>query len=246
MARGLNGTSQYLSRADSTELRVAFPLAVGFWFKGAAQGNFKYLLSKLLLAGDHPSYGFATDGAGALRFLIGWGTSVNEFVQSPTVAAGTVFDNNWHYFLGTYDGSFVRLFYDNNQAGSGTAETRAVGYSTDSLYVGSFDGTQLYAAGSVAELTLFNAVPNTEERTALAAGWSPLAVKPAAVVGYWPLIGRYSPEIDVRQGLNLTVTSATAADHCRVFQRAQSLWVALPGDGLPPPAWTYAYDVLIG
>jgi len=231
MARGLSGSGQYLSRADQTALRIAFPIAVSMWFKGGAQGNFKYLLSKMLLAGEHASYAFASDPGGDLRFYIGLGTNPGDQNNSPAVAAATVFNNAWHHLLGTYDGSNIRLYVDGTEAGSGTPETLALAYNTNSLYIGSFDGTQLYATGSAAEVALFNAIPNADERGALADGFTPIAVKPSAVVAYWPLIGRYSPEIDVRQGMNLTVTSATTADHCRVFQRTRSLWIPPPTAG---------------
>jgi hypothetical protein len=224
MARGLSGSGQYLSRADQTELRVAFPIAVSVWFKGAAQGNFKYIVSKLLLAGEHPSYGFASDSTGDLRFYIGWGTSAGNATASPFVASATAFNSAWNHFLGTYDGTTIRLYCNGTEASLGTADTHAISYGASSLYVGSFDGTQLYATGTIAEFTLFNAVPDAAERAALASAYSPLIVKPSAVVGYWPIIGRTSPEIELRQGMSLTVTSATQADHPRVFNRA-TLWI---------------------
>lgn len=234
MARGLSGTTQYLSRADQTELRVAAPMALSLWFKGGAQGNFKYIASKLLLAGEHPSYGFATGNSGQLAFYIGFGTSVGNVTASKEAGAGVGLDNAWHHLLGTYDQTNVRFYVDGSEQTPATSQTSAIAYANLALYVGSFDGTQLYATGSVAEMALFNAIPNADERAALANGHAPLVVKPSAVVGYWPLIGRYSPEIDVRQGMSLTVTSATTADHTRVFQRIRSLWVPPPTSGTPP------------
>lgn len=56
MSRNLSGsTANFLSRADQTELRPALDLSVSMWWKGTTHAAFSYILSKLLLAGQHPS-----------------------------------------------------------------------------------------------------------------------------------------------------------------------------------------------
>lgn len=226
MARTVVDPTGYMTAADQTALRVPFPLAVSIWWRGAAQNTFRYVVSKLLTAGEHPSYGFSTDGSGNLRFSIGWGTAAGNSTVSP--ASGGVFDSAWHHLLGTYDGANVRLYVDGTEVGTGTAETRAISYNTNALYVGCFDGSILFTDGSVAEMAIYNIAPTADERGALADGFSPLHIRPANIVGYWPLLGRYSPEIDRKAGINLTVNGAGTADHLRIVGKPQSLWV-------PPP-----------
>lgn len=229
MARGLNGSTQSLERNDQTELRPSFPLTVALWFKGGAQGNFKYLLSKLLTDGDHSSFAFSTNGSGDLRFFIGWGAAGGEVTPTSTVAASSVFDSTWHHIAGTYDGANIRLYVDGVEApGTSVAETRAVAYASRALYFGSFDGGQLFATGSIAEVAIYSAVLDTDEMRSLGKAIAPPLVRPASLVAYWPLLGRADPEVELRQGMNLIVTGATTADHCRVIQR--------PSTPIPTPA----------
>jgi hypothetical protein len=209
MARNFDATTNLdLQAADAAVMHVVEPFAVGLWYKGTSGlvGNFKYLLSKVLLAGEHPSFGFSTNATEALRFLQGYGTSSGQLVVSPTIASATAFDGAWHYLMGSADGSNVRIYLDGVEQGTGTAQVGATVYSSGGLYVGSFDGAtnSLYFNGGLAELVVFDKIPDAAERAALAKGYSPLAVKPASVVMYWPLIGKYAPEIDVVGGVNLT------------------------------------------
>jgi hypothetical protein len=178
MARNFNGTTDLdLQAADAAVMHVVEPYAVGLWYKGSSGlvGNFKYLLSKLLLAGNHPSFGFSTNATEDLRFLQGHGTGVGQFVISPTIPSATAFDGAWHYLMGSADGSNVRIYLDGIEQGTGTAQLGATAYSTDGLYVGSFDGATnaLYYNGGLAELVIFDKIPDAVERAALAKGYSP-------------------------------------------------------------------------
>lgn len=228
MARAFSGTTQNMTTADTTALRPAFPMSVSLWAFGAAQGTFKYLASKPLLATQHPSYGLSTDGSSQLRFGIGWGTTAGNVTVSPSTSS-TPFTSVWRHILGTYDGAFVRLYVDGTQVGTGTAETRAISYNTNGLFFGSFDATTLYFAGNLAEVAVMSAVPDAAQIDALRKAYTPPLVMGTAVEGYWPLVGRYSPEIDLVGGSAMTITSATTADHPRVFH-------SVPFQAAPAPA----------
>jgi Concanavalin A-like lectin/glucanases superfamily len=218
VARGLSG-AQSLTRADHPDLRVPFPMALSCWFRGGPQGAFRYLATKLLLAGEHPSYALTTATNGDLRFIVGWGASPGNFTVSQQVGQAFAFNNAWNHFMGTYDGAFVRLHLNGVEIGPAVAETRALAYSANNVYVGSFDGTQLFATGSVAELSLWGVVPDAADRAALARGVSPLVVRPSGLVAHWPLVGRTDPETEVMGGLGLSAGSTTNADHTRVYLR---------------------------
>lgn len=65
----------------------------------------------------------------------------------------------------------------------------------------------LYWDGYIAEVGIWNVQITTADYLILAAGYSPLLVKPNNLVAYWPLIGRMSPEIDLVGGFDLTLTA---------------------------------------
>lgn len=225
MARNFSSTDR-LTAGTSSVLHVAAPMTVAIRYKGSAPGNFIYLFSKELLANEHASYAFATNGSGALQFMIGHGTSSGNVYVSPTVASGTAFAAGWHTAVGTYDtADKVRMYVDGTEAGTGTTGGNTISYDgTKSLWFGVFDGTQLHygtgaSAGdrSLAEVAIWSAVLTTDERAAYDKGIAPRVINPNALVAYWPLIGQQSPEPELANGISATVTSAGTDVHPRTF-----------------------------
>lgn len=224
MARNLTGnTGDYLTRADSSAIRFAFPVSIGFWWQGTSHGNFTYILSKLLVAGDHPSYGFSFNAGGELRFLIGWGTNPSEVTVTSGVAGSlSVYDGNWHYVTGVYDGATIKCYVDGVLLDS-QVETRAIAYSTDALFVGSFDGSILGATGNIAELSVWSVALTTSDMSSLTSGFSALLVRPDKLSAYWRLLGVFTPETERVQGLDLTTTGTlVAAAHTRMYYHTSS------------------------
>jgi hypothetical protein len=239
MARNFDGSTQLdLQAADAAVMHVAEPYAVGLWVKNSSNpGSFLYALSKVLQAGSHPSYGFSTNGVGDLRFIQGHNTA-GGFVVSPTIPNASIWDGAWHHVMGSADGTKVRIYFDGVEVGTGTTQLAATAYSALSLYVGSFDGptNSLYFKGGIAEIAIFKAIPDLGERAALAKGYTPLAVKPAKVVMYWPLLGRNDPETDLFGGVNLTNHGTVRADNSPriIGSAAGSLVIAPKGSAAPP------------
>ena len=72
-------------------------------------------------------------------------------------------------------------------------------------------------SGDIAEAAIWNIALDDADVALLAKAFDPRMVRPEGLVFYAPLIGRYSPEIDRRGGLGLTVTGAVASVHPRMF-----------------------------
>jgi hypothetical protein len=241
MARNFDQvTNLDLQAADASVMHVTEPYAVGLWYKGTSGGvgNFKYLLSKLLTAGDHSSWAFSTNNVEGLRFLQGHSPSAGAFVVSPVIATATAFDGAWHYLMGSADGTTVRIYLDGVEQGTGTAQIGGTAYSSSGLYVGSFDGSvnSLYYNGGICELTVFRAIPTAAERAALAKGYTSLVVKPSSVVMYAPLLGRYDPEIDLAGGVILTNHGTIRANNApRIIGPSAGSQVIAPRASAAPP-----------
>lgn len=95
-----------------------------------------------------------------------------------------------------------------------SADRTGIGANVDSSVSG-------YMSGVIAEAAIWNVVLTAAEIAILAKGYSPLLVRPQSLVGYWPLIGRCSPEIDLVGGYGMTLTSGDSgpvvAAHPRVL-----------------------------
>ena len=70
------------------------------------------------------SASYALYSRGGLHFYV---STRSGYHLSPDAGAG-VWDGEWHYVVGTYDGSAVRLFVDGREVGSGTPLTEPITY----------------------------------------------------------------------------------------------------------------------
>jgi hypothetical protein len=76
--------------------------------------------------------------------------------------------------------------------------------------IGADDTTSNQFDGAIAEVAIWNTDIGTSAFAMLADGVSALAVRPDALVFYMPLVGKYSPEIDVVSGQSGTITGTVA------------------------------------
>lgn len=147
---------------DAPSLQPA-ALTVQAWVKSVAPGNYRYIVAKSRGAGG-VSYALYTGSQGGLMFFVnladGGGTML-----SPS-APSQVWDGTWHLVTGSFDGSFVRIYVDGLEVGTGTAVTVANGidYTTPKQLVfadyqapgglsftGLIDDIQLYSRALTAE-----------------------------------------------------------------------------------------------
>jgi hypothetical protein len=107
-----------------------------------------------------------------------------------------------------------------NGANKGTNATNIAAPIVTNTAIGAYKYTTIYYDdfdGYLAEAAMWIVALTDDDAVVLAAGYSPLLVRPEALAAYWPIIGRTNPEIDLVGGIGLTVTGATVADHPRVL-----------------------------
>lgn len=90
------------------------------------------------------------------------------YVLSPYYVASGIWDGQWHHVAGTYDGSFVRLYVDSVEVGSGTPTSITIGYrlSPDNdLIIGQYTGTcrQYPFKGDIDEVEIFDRALSASE-----------------------------------------------------------------------------------
>jgi hypothetical protein len=141
---------------DAPSLQPA-SLTLQTWVKSVAPGNFRYVISKSRAAGG-VSYAIYTGGGGGLLFFVNL-ASGGGTVFSPTVPP-QVWDGAWHLVTASYDGSFVRMYLDGLEVGTGTVVPNANGIDYTSpnqlvfadyqapgglSFTGQIDDVQLYS-----------------------------------------------------------------------------------------------------
>lgn len=149
-----------------------------------------------------------------------------SFQAAPVASTG--YSVAWHHVAGVFTSTTSHaVFLDGGN--KGTDATSVSPTSLDETNIGRFNqggAASLYFGGLLAELAIWNVALADTEVAILAAGFSPLRVRPGSLVAYWPLISNASPDIDPVGGFDMTVTGATAAlEHPGMFYPGARVFV---------------------
>jgi len=180
-----------------------------------------------------------------------WLWAVTAGGNNKAVASLNPGGNVWYHACGIEYASNSRAVFMNG-ANKGTNSTDLSPANADRLSIGvRGDSTPSgYMSGLLAEIALWNTDLTDAEVAILADGFSPLFVRPANLVAYWPLIGRYSPEIDLVGGYGMTLNSGdsgpVAAAHPRIIYPSspQVFAFAAAAAGLSPAVAAYYYRMM--
>ena len=220
MARSFTiATPDFLS--TDTAVISGTPLTLACWFNAASITS----NNGLMFVGDKDVgdnfFAISAQGAAAgdpIRAMAA-GTAFRSANSSTGYSADT-----WHHACGVFtDATDRSAFIDGGSKGTNAQSSSPA--NLDRTAIGRWmDSTPASPMGGlIAEAAVWNIALSDAEVALQALGVSPLLIRPDSLVAYWPLIGRYDPEIDIVGGVNLTVTTAVAADHPRIYN-PNALW----------------------
>ena len=231
MARVLSAaSSQYLS-VGSTPVTTATYSIAGWWKPTTHVANQVFFCIGDSGSSTHLSELYYAASENRLYHF----TSAALYSQSH--ASLTPTDGVW-YHVGSVERGTTRDCYANGVIGT-TATSTVTPTNLNAIYLGvqQYSGSKSgYTNGALAEFGLWNVELTASEFASLAAGASPLMIRPTALVGYWPLLGRGADEEDWVGGRTLTNTnSATVGDSPRIILPASYLLTepAAGGGGTP-------------
>lgn len=223
MARNFNGTTDRIDWGNVCPATAA--MSVSAWARVTADGVRREVMTKeaatpkgweLCITAVSGFVEFGVFGNGA-------------YPTSQSTSTGILIADGWSHLGGSRDanGGTLRTYVRGAADGTGSAGAAAPEDDTTVLRFGG-RAADRPMWGDLAELAVWDAELNASEFAALGKGFSPLLIRPTSLVLYAPLIGRYSPEIDLVGSASGTLTGTANAAHTRVFYPAvQSL-------GLPP------------
>lgn len=219
MARNfVRASSQYL--INSSAAVSATPLTMCCWFFSADITNIKILMAVGDTSANNQFYMFASTTERIVGGPTAAGTN-NSATTTTTWSAST-----WNHAALVCDSSDLRSVYLNG-AGKASNAVNNTPSGLDTTVIGAQWNTgspSNYFDGNIAEAAIWSAALTDAEVATLALGVSALMVRPESLVAYWPLIGRYSPEIDIVGGYDMTLVNApTFATHPRVFNVPNSM-----------------------
>lgn len=238
MARSFaSASSQYL---EKTGLSFASPpYTITCWFKCSSFAD-RVLVSIDRASLTHIFEMYSTSGSKLGYYVEQPGVGFVSLVGSTSLSTGT-----WYHGAATMNVGDHQLWL--NGASEGTSASGTATGSCDQLHIGAnrYNGTVgSFLNGQVAEVGIWQARLTTAEVASLAKGYTPLEIRPASLVAYYPLGGHYG-QFDLDRWKNrydLTPSgSPTWADHPRVFYPRRSFWFPSP---LPAAPTSYTLEAL--
>jgi hypothetical protein len=133
-------SNDFVTIKAPTTLRPA-RITVQAWVRRlGSPGSWRYIVSSGASACDSAPYGLYSGFGGGLAFYV---SDKNRYVLSGEAPASAVWDGNWHFVGGTYDGQRVRLYVDGAQVGSGTPGALGIHYggSVANVFIGTYRGS---------------------------------------------------------------------------------------------------------
>lgn len=143
----------------------------------------------------------------------------------------------WEHVLLWWDGTNLKIYLNAVQdATAGQIGTLDNGPHT--IHIGRNIADSVTFSGDIAEVAAWKGVAlNAGEREALAARFSPALIRPGSLQYHWELRGRQSPEIELMEGLNGTLTGTAFEDHPAIINPAPPQIITAPaaaGKGAGP------------
>lgn len=223
MARGNFATTRNLVGAVSL---TAVPVSLACWALPAVvnTSQIAVALQNSGAAANSNNFNLAINSSAEVRAR----TNGTDAVSTLTATAGV-----WVHMCAVFAATNSRAAYING-GGKGTDATNVSPSGINSTLVGVGGGTVQRNnpfTGPVCEVGIWNIALSDADVAMLALGYPPPMVRPDALVAYYPLIGRASPETDAWGKIDLTVTGAVSTEpHARIIPLRQ------PQLLIPPPS----------
>lgn len=183
MARGFNGSTQYMdvSAAPAT----AAPLSIAFWFYATSTASDMIPFSLLYDTSNYILIQLNTT-AGAAGAVQAYTEAGGSSAHGDSTANWTA--NTWQHAAGVWSASNSRSAFVNG-GNKGTDTTDLTPTAPNHTYIGNYDGANVWYAGYLAEVAVWSGAYLSDAEVAeLALGVPPPRVKPANLAAYWPFI----------------------------------------------------------
>lgn len=163
------------------------------------------------------------------QFLLRLSTSNTIVAETSSAAADDLAvssaapsNNTWFHACAVFASATSRAAYLNGGS-KGTNATNLTPSGINRTTIG-LEGSSggfgpFLSGGSIAEVAIWNVALTDTDVLSLSKGIHPFLVRPDALVDYWPLIGSYSPEINLKSNTSVMTMQGTvnASAHTRIF-----------------------------
>lgn len=220
MAYLFNGATHIISRSDA--VLQSWPITLHGRIRLTNPGDgLDHTIVGLWEAGSNNGFRLQVEFPGSLT-KARCGTKAGGTAANATTTT-TITDTNWHSVVGEITSASARQVWLDN-GGNGSSATSLTPGTLTKTTAGAYDNGGTLGgnvAHELADVAVWSVTLTSDERASLAAGVSPLLIRPDKLEIYLPLMRGGNDYM----GGAFTVTNATVADHPRVYMpsRAQQL-----------------------
>jgi hypothetical protein len=217
MAYSFDGSNDYISAGDVLDRDWNEPWSIGFWMKAGSQSANKFVICKQQSSGNYTGYGAAMTSTHKIYAFSH--STVASYIYM--IGNSNVNTNEWTHVLCTKNDassttSFkiyvngvsetISLFEGGNHSGSTVSDAN--------LSFGSRNNAELYFAGSLADVGIWDVEINADEAASLSKSMKCNRIRPQNLKLYAPLVRNV---FDLNGGNSLTASGPTVADHPRIY-----------------------------
>ncbi len=214
-----DGSNEYLTNANAVV--SGYPVSMGCWFNSNDDTIGQTVLSITDTAGTTELWAVLLAGNVAgdfVRFRSRAGGSNSDAISTVGFTA-----NTWCHCLGVGTNATDRKIYvDGGNVGTNITSSTPAGLDTTSIGINVRSDLVQPLSGLVAEAAIWNINLTAVEAAILAAGYSPLFVRPQNLVAYWPIVRELNDRVG---GFNLTAVNGPAVSSHPAIIHPSGLWV---------------------
>ena len=171
-----------IGNSSPLNFTLSYPFALSCWFFPTNTTGTKDLVHVRQSVGP-ASYWLGTSGTSVVAST--WNGTI-----SVTASRAGININRWNQAIARFNSNTQRLVHINGSIG--TINTTSSGQGTnqqiDTLILGVADGAQRFFTGYMAHVAIWNADLSDSDSASLGRGASPLSVRPANLVAYYPIV----------------------------------------------------------
>lgn len=193
----------------NTAVLAGVPLTLAGWFKSNDAANDGDLISIVDKDVDNHYLRLITNGSAGGDPLLAIARSTPSQGIATTTAGYTV--DTWHHAAAVFAAiDDISVFIDGGSKGTNAVSSTPLGL--DRTCIGTLGRNPRAGnfSGDIAEVGIWNIALTDAEVARLAAGYSPLLVRPESLVLYMPLVREVH---DVVGGIGMVNTGTTVSDH---------------------------------
>ncbi len=234
MARTGWSASNYLLYAGV--IVSAVPFTVAAWARTSVTGVTQQIFCIDKIGDTTQRFSMTCDSGAKVEAL-----ATDTGTPSAAITTNNFTANTWFHACGVWaSATDRRAFLDGGSKGtqSTSVTPAALDRTTIGFLIGGSSPWGNGGTGDLAEVAIYNIALSDADVASLAVGVSPLLIHPEALVAYWPILGAYSPENNLKSNTTTMAIQGTLTQsaHTRVFMPSQRRITVAQVAAPPPPS----------